>query len=848
MAKKIKVGIIGVGNCFAGLIQGIEYYKKQKTKRIIGLMHKKIGPYSFDDVEFSSAFDVGKNKVGERLDRAVYASPNLVNWLRLPKIKTIVKESPILDGVGIYVKNKINPIKNPSPVEKLEREIEKEIKGTKTEVLVNYLPVGSQKATEFWANMALKTKSAFINCIPVFIASDKKWAKKFEKGKIPVIGDDVKGVIGATIVHRQLARLCSDRGAEIDRTYQINVGGNSVSGDQMILLKVDGEIKHLKIGEFIDSLMKEYNAKRRRDGKEVITKENLDREIECFTIDDDFKVKLVPVEAFIRHRIKESLFEIEIEGGRKIKITKDHNVFILNEKGELAPIPVKDLKENESLIAVPENLFFSQKEKEYLDLEPYYETIVDNSSYRRGKLRIKNQFFEIIGHSQIKIPIKFSLSDEFLQIVGLWLADGSYDRKEESYNIELASGNDKDCVNLISNFCKKMNITYKIRGKKKVALRINSKTLGRIFDKVFQLKGNVYTKRVPSWIFNLSNRQIVEVLKGYLSGDGGDIGKQIRWSSVSEELIRDIQTLLLRIDINSTIFKEEYTEKHKGYLSKLGYCWHGLITGYRDFKLFIEKVGFIQEGKNKKAFEILKNKKRESLKEKLIPNLSVLRGKWKIRPAGWWKTPQISAKTVFAQIDKINHDKKFRKNIYNLCTGEVKFLKIKNIREIRNKKGEYVYDLSMKPHERFICSNILVHNTDFLNMKAQERLESKKISKTQAVTSQIDRKINPENIYIGPSDFIPFLGNKKLAFIRMEGRMFADIPYSIELRLDVDDKANSGGIVIDAIRLAKLALDRKIGGPLISASAYLMKRPPKQFSDDKAREMVEEFIIGTSQR
>jgi myo-inositol-1-phosphate synthase len=364
MAKKIKVGIIGVGNCFAGLIQGIEYYKKQKNKKIIGLMHRKIGPYNFDNVEFSSAFDVGRNKVGKRLNKAVYASPNMVNWVRLPEIKTIVKEAPILDGVGIYVENKINPVKNPTPIEKLEKEIEKEIKRTKTEVLVNYLPVGSQKATEFWANMALKTKCAFINCIPVFIASDRKWAKKFEKIKIPVIGDDVKGLIGATIVHRQLARLCSDRGAEIDRTYQINVGGN----------------------------------------------------------------------------------------------------------------------------------------------------------------------------------------------------------------------------------------------------------------------------------------------------------------------------------------------------------------------------------------------------------------------------------------------------------------------------------------------------TDFLSMLERSRLESKKISKTQAVTSQIDRKINPENIYIGPSDFIPFLGNKKLAFIRIEGRMFADIPFSLELRLDVDDKANSGGIVIDAIRLAKLALDRKIGGPLISASAYLMKHPPKQFSDEKAREMVEEFIIGASQQ
>ena len=274
----------------------------------------------------------------------------------------MVKEAPILDGIGIFVENKINPVKNPTPIEKLEKEIEKEIKKSKTEILVNYLPVGSQKATEFWANIALKTNCAFINCIPAFIASEKKWAKQFERKKIPIIGDDVKGQIGATIVHRVLAKLCSNRGTIIDKTYQINVGGNS----------------------------------------------------------------------------------------------------------------------------------------------------------------------------------------------------------------------------------------------------------------------------------------------------------------------------------------------------------------------------------------------------------------------------------------------------------------------------------------------------DFLNMKEQKRLESKRISKTEAVTSQLGEKINPENIYIGPSDFIPFLENKKLAFIRIEGRMFADIPFSLELRLDVDDKANSAGIVIDAIRLAKLALDRKIGGPLISASAYLMKRPPIQFADEIAHKMVEEFIIGIS--
>ena len=225
--KPIRVGIIGVGNCFAGLIQGIEFYRQNPAKKVIGLMHRKIGPYNFNDLDFVCAFDVGANKIGRTLDKAVYAEPNLVNWVKLPKIKTRVREAPILDGVGIYVLNKIKPLKKPTEPEKLREKIIKEIKNTGTEILINYLPVGSQKATEFWAQVALQTNCAFINCIPVFIASNANWIKQFEEANVPIIGDDIKGQIGATIVHRVLARLCDERGAIISKTYQLNVGGNT---------------------------------------------------------------------------------------------------------------------------------------------------------------------------------------------------------------------------------------------------------------------------------------------------------------------------------------------------------------------------------------------------------------------------------------------------------------------------------------------------------------------------------------------------------------------------------------------------------------------------------------------
>ena len=225
---KIRVGIIGVGNCFAGLAQGIEIYKRNKIQKL-GLMHEKIGGYGIEDLEFVCAFDVGENKVGKPLNKAIFSDPNYVDWVDSVSNCTSrkVKESPILDGVGIYVASMINPLNQTKTEQELEKEAIEEIEVTKTQILINYLPVGSQKAVEFWAKIALKTGCAFINCMPVFIASKKEWLKKFEDAGLPIVGDDVKGVIGATITHRTLAKLCIDRGATIDRTYQINVGGNT---------------------------------------------------------------------------------------------------------------------------------------------------------------------------------------------------------------------------------------------------------------------------------------------------------------------------------------------------------------------------------------------------------------------------------------------------------------------------------------------------------------------------------------------------------------------------------------------------------------------------------------------
>jgi len=230
MSDRIKVGLVGIGNCFSGLIQGIEYYRQNPSQEVTGIIHDKLAGYGIHDIDFVCGFDVAENKVGKPLMDAIYESPNMVDWIpkdAMPKTDAKIHESPLLDGVGIWVENKINPLTSTKTDEELTVEAKQILKDTGAEIIVSYLPVGSDKVTQFWAQICLDTNIAFVNCIPSFIASDETWAKKFQEKNIPCIGDDIKGQVGATIVHRTLAKLCSDRGTKIEKTYQINVGGNT---------------------------------------------------------------------------------------------------------------------------------------------------------------------------------------------------------------------------------------------------------------------------------------------------------------------------------------------------------------------------------------------------------------------------------------------------------------------------------------------------------------------------------------------------------------------------------------------------------------------------------------------
>jgi myo-inositol-1-phosphate synthase len=220
---KVRVAIVGVGNCASAFVQGVEYYKNaDPTQDVPGLMHVDLGGYHISDIEFTAAFDIDKTKVGKDLGQAIHAGQNnTIKFAKVPrKLGVQVHRGMTHDGLGKYLKQKIEK----APGETAD--IVQILKDTHTDVVVSYLPVGSEDATKWYVEQVLEAGCGFVNCIPVFIAREDYWNKRFKKAGLPVVGDDIKSQVGATIVHRSLARLFHDRGVKLMRTSQLNVGGN----------------------------------------------------------------------------------------------------------------------------------------------------------------------------------------------------------------------------------------------------------------------------------------------------------------------------------------------------------------------------------------------------------------------------------------------------------------------------------------------------------------------------------------------------------------------------------------------------------------------------------------------
>jgi myo-inositol-1-phosphate synthase len=220
--EAVRVAIVGVGNCASSLVQGVHFYRDANPAEFVpGLMHVDLGGYHIRDIEFSAAFDIDADKVGRDLSEAIWAGQNnTIKFAEMPRLGIEVQRGMTHDGLGKYLKQKIHKAEGETA------EIANILRETETDVLVSYLPVGAEQATKWYVEQALTAGCAFVNCVPVFIARESYWRKRFEQAGVPIIGDDIKSQVGATIVHRTLARLFRERGVRISRTSQLNVGGN----------------------------------------------------------------------------------------------------------------------------------------------------------------------------------------------------------------------------------------------------------------------------------------------------------------------------------------------------------------------------------------------------------------------------------------------------------------------------------------------------------------------------------------------------------------------------------------------------------------------------------------------
>jgi myo-inositol-1-phosphate synthase len=220
---KVRVAVVGVGNCASSFVQGVQYYQNAKAGETVpGLMHVDLGGYHISDIEFSAAFDIDADKVGKDLSQAIFSGQNnTVKFSEVPKLDVPVHRGMTHDGIGKYLSQVISK----APGETAD--VVKILQDTKTDVVVSYLPVGSEEATKWYVEQVLAAGCGFVNCIPVFIAREPYWRRRFEEKGLPIVGDDIKSQVGATIVHRKLARLFQERGVLLERTHQLNVGGNT---------------------------------------------------------------------------------------------------------------------------------------------------------------------------------------------------------------------------------------------------------------------------------------------------------------------------------------------------------------------------------------------------------------------------------------------------------------------------------------------------------------------------------------------------------------------------------------------------------------------------------------------
>ncbi len=497
---------------------------------------------------------------------------------------------------------------------------------------------------------------------------------------------------------------------------------DSVTGDSKIIIKENGKIRNTNIKEFVDDKT----------------------DAEVMTLNKEGKIVFIKPQRYIKHKVKKDIYEILTATGRKIKVTKDHSLFSLG-NGGLIEVKPPELKERESFIAVPRKLpvegeqtkeinlinYLKYFEDDFLIGEPikkifkkygFKDLDVKKQRYRWWKnnnlIKIKEFInldidfsYEELKNLRIKsknkssIPVIFEISKEFLEFCGLWLGDGSYDNYNK--NSVIVSNSDKECRDLFKRIANYLSSNYSAMNDKQISLRIHSSVFYKFMKKVMKLDGYSKTKKIPDFIFNLSNEQIKHFIKGYFSADGTAKKNEISCSSQSYELLEDLQSMFLRLEIISRI--NDFNRKDK--------CINMSISSSENISKFKE-IGFLQKRKNEKLN--LMNKKAHHTSSDVIPlDIAQLKEINKDFKLSW---PYLQGMQNIGRnyLQKIAPEN----SLFNdLSHNDIFWDKVKSIKKINSKETE-VFDLGIPDYEKFICNNIFVHNTRELNLSRENWLPS----------------------------------------------------------------------------------------------------------------------------
>jgi len=532
---------------------------------------------------------------------------------------------------------------------------------------------------------------------------------------------------------------------------------DSVSGDCEIIYKENNIFKKDKIGNLINSVINKDHVEL-LDGTEISTN---DYGIEVFSMDDKGKIKLAKPSSFIRHKVNKKLFEIELSSGRKIKVTGDHSLFNLNDN-KISKVKCSELKLGD-FIATPRVINYDGNKKIFdltFSLDKFEDFMIRGTPIKKimlkyGKELVKNKnnrkhyrdysimpvstfknvlnkidesdkhLLEIVPkrgnvHGRKPLPLIINIGGEISTLAGMWLADGCYDKKSI-----IISDPNKESWDVIRNFAKKYNLSVKLHSDN-VSAMINSKAWKTFFEEVLELKGDAYTKKIPGWIFDLEKRLVSQLLKGYFSGDGYVSKDEVKVKSSSHQLLKDVQTLLLRFEIPLRI----------GWKLREDKTYESRISSVKFLKIFEKEINFIQEYKSRDLNLLCKRDIHDvsdvvPLKKNSYLNLKHLIGdrlknlltknSWKSWQ-GTYKKANIGRNYLSSLVGYININNIFSltmteeevEDIINLAENDLFWDKVSSVKEIEH--DGYVYDLSVPGNESFVCNNVIAHNTRELNL------------------------------------------------------------------------------------------------------------------------------------